>query len=117
MQWDFQVGYWLTHASTSASGLGFAPFIELHSGTDITNSNTISFNGFQIGDLNGRTDELDLAIGLITLIHSNVYLSTGVVVPLLDQPNRSFDYQLGFRLNILFGPSANTAPSFGVSQF
>jgi hypothetical protein len=117
MEWDFQLGYWLTQAGDNRFGVGLAPFIELHSGVDIQNPGVANFSGFAIGDLDGRTDELNLALGMVTRFGPTVMLSTGIVVPLLDQPNRSFDFQFGVRLNVFFGAGARSSGSYGVSQF
>lgn len=107
MQWDLQLGYWLINPQDNYCTLkALAPFVELHYGSSISNPTNVSSNGFVIGDLNGRIDELNLSTGLTSVIGQQTLVSLGAVVPLSDNDNRSFTYQLGVRVNYFFGPTA-----------
>jgi hypothetical protein len=105
-QVDTQMGYWLYQAADHSCLLrGLAPFIELHYNSQITNADVINNGGFTVGT-NTHLNELNLAAGLVTRFGDNFTLLVGAVVPLKSAPDRSFDYQIGIRGNLLFGPTA-----------
>lgn len=108
MQLDGQIGYWL-YRSSCAQGLklsALAPFLELHYNSTLNDADTIFSQGVLIGDLAGRTDELNLSLGVTTLWGRNLATSLGLVVPLRDDYDRFFDYQIGTRASYYFGATA-----------
>jgi hypothetical protein len=107
LQFDLQLGYWL-YQSEERQGTGLAPFAELHYGTTAQDADLISAGSFAIGDLNRRADELNLAVGLIARTGPRSVVSVGAVVPLRGRDDRSFDYQIGVRASVFFGPTART---------
>src|SRR5581483_7121570 len=101
---DGQLGYWVYKRPQSLLA-GLAPFVELHYGNNVQNSDVINVGNFTIGQLQSHMSQLNLAAGLIAQIGARSTLSVGAVAPLLNQDNRTFDYQLGVRANIFFGPT------------
>jgi len=115
---DMQLGYWLYLAE---SGLlrGAAPFLELHYNGSVSNGTvlTAASNVF-IGDTGGNFDELNLSTGVTTKLGNNVNFTVGVAAPLRSERNRTFDYQVGVRLNWFFGYTAQRmTPATNVSTF
>src|SRR5262249_16621084 len=107
-QLDAQVGYWVYRAAESNSRLqGLAPFAELHYNSTVGGPDVVAANGFLVGDL-GRLDELNISAGLVAQIGDNVNLTLGAAAPVRGAPNRTFDYQIGLRGTIFFGPTART---------
>ncbi len=117
MQLDFQAGYWLCRRGNQGPVLrGFAPFVELHYNTSLNDSDIIRFNGFVIGDTLNEYEELNVTTGCVAQIGDNLNLSLGLVFPLLESPDRSFDYQLGFRANLFLGHTAVSRRVFNYLQ-
>lgn len=103
---DFQVGYWLRR---SESGLvrGLAPFAELHYNGTVSRGTVLNAgSGLRIGNTGGGYDELNLAAGVLSQLGANTTMSIGAAAPLRTGVNRSFDYQIGVRLNWYFGYTA-----------
>jgi hypothetical protein len=110
-QIDTQLGYWVYRAADPSARLqGIAPFVELHYNGTVGRADVLSAGGFQIGT-QGSLNELNLTLGATAQIGTNFLLSTGLVVPLRDNFDRSFDYQLGVRGTLFFGPTAAIARS------
>lgn len=107
-QIDTQLGYWVYRAADPSARLqGIAPFVELHYNGTVGRADVLSAGGFQIGT-QGSLNELNLTLGATAQIGTNFLLSTGLVVPLRDNFDRSFDYQLGVRGTLFFGPTARS---------
>jgi hypothetical protein len=115
---DIQIGYWLRQSDVGLLR-GIAPFIELHYNGAVSNGTVLSTaNGLQIGDVNGNFDELNLSTGVVTRLGDNTNLSIGAAAPLRTGQNRTFDYQIGVRLNYFFGYTARQRSSaYRVSSF
>lgn len=103
-----QLGYWVVRNDNDPTRAlrGLAPFVELHYSTTTADPDVVASNGFAIGDLSGRVDELNLTAGVTSQLSNNFFLSVGLVTPLRDQDDRTFDYQVGVRANLFFGPTA-----------
>lgn len=103
---DAQVGFWLfRHPEASLRGL--APILELHYNGAVSNGtvvNTRDGSTYQ-SDISGL-NELNVTIGLVADFANNLNLGIGAVLPMRDGQNRTFDYQIGMRLNWFFGPTA-----------
>jgi hypothetical protein len=107
LQIDAQLGYWLYRSGDANRWLtAVAPFIELHYNTSLDNADSIQTPGFSLTSVNNRFDELNLSTGVVAQFGNNCTLSLGAAFPLKGEGNRSFDYQLGIRANIFFGPTA-----------
>lgn len=106
MMADLQVGYWVYQAN---SGIlqGLAPFCEVHYNGAIGNGSVLSTpNGLLIGDATGNFDEWNISAGFLAQLGQNTSLSVGAAAPLRSGQNRTFDYQIGVRLNYFFGYTA-----------
>src|SRR5262245_3265260 len=104
---DFQIGYWIVRNPTSSGLRGLAPFIELHYTTTLNNADVLNtVGGFVVGSENRRYDEINITTGFTAMLGSNLLLTGGLVVPVGGDGDRFFDYQLGFRANWFFGPTA-----------
>ncbi len=107
MQVDAQIGYWTYLAPDNSSLLrALGPFFELHYITNLSDPDAIQANGIVIGDFSGNIDEIDLTAGVVCQIGDNINLSVGGVAPVTQGTDRNFDYQVGVRANIFFGPTA-----------
>jgi hypothetical protein len=107
-QLDVQVGYWLYRAEDNCRRLrGLAPFAEVHYNQTLGSADVIRTGVFQIGTPS-HINELNVSLGLIAQIGDNINLSIGAVLPLLSRPDRTFDYQIGVRASIFFGPTARS---------
>jgi hypothetical protein len=105
-QADAQVGYWVHKTDDPSATLrGLAPFLELHYRSPLGDQDFVAANGFLIGDLNGNRDELNLTTGLLARLGDRTTVSLAAVVPLRGNDDRSFDFQIGVRLNVFFGPT------------
>jgi hypothetical protein len=108
MDWDAQIGYWLISPSESNGRLrGLAPFLELHYGSQVSNSSVLEAGEYQIAAIT-QGDELNLTAGILAQIGSRLSLQIGGVVPLI-RDSREFDWQVGIRMNYFFGPTAANA--------
>ncbi len=120
MQVDAQVGFWVVQTQDASRWLrGLAPFLELHYNTTLQNPDVITVGAFSIGDLSGRRDELNLSAGVVARLGGNFLLSIGASTPLRTGDDRSFDFQLGVRGSLFFGPTArqSNAPAQAPSSF
>jgi len=109
LQVDTQVGFWLYRSSDSSAWVrSIAPFVELHYNATLGSPDNMRVGGFFIGDPRGGYSELNLTSGFISRIRDNFTMSFGVVAPLRNSDNRSFDYQIGLRANYFFGPTARS---------
>jgi hypothetical protein len=107
LQVDGQIGYWvLWNDDPSARLKGLAPFVELHYSSTLGSADQISGSNFIIQPSRGDRSELNLTAGLLAACGERSTIALGVVVPLRDAPDRSFDYQIGLRANWFFGPTA-----------
>jgi hypothetical protein len=117
-QVDGQLGYWLYRAADRSAALqGLAPFLELHYNATVGKADVINAGLYQIGTL-GSLNELNLTIGTTAQIGTNFLLSAGIVMPLKNNFDRTFDYQIGVRGTLFFGPTARSRLAAGqVSSF
>ncbi|HMF13181.1 MAG TPA: hypothetical protein VKE94_12780 [Gemmataceae bacterium] len=107
LQIDAQLGYWIYKSGDNTGWItALAPFLELHYNTSLDNADSISGTNFSLTNVNNRFDELNLSTGVVAQIGNNCSLALGAAFPLKNESNRSFDYQLGIRANIFFGPTA-----------
>jgi hypothetical protein len=107
LQIDAQLGYWLYKSDDSSRWLtALAPFVELHYNTSLDNADSVQATSFSLTSVNNRFDELNISTGVVAQIGDNCTLALGAAFPLKGEGNRSFDYQLGIRANIFFGPTA-----------
>lgn len=109
MQVDGQIGYWL-YDNPEAGRLGvrrLAPFIELHYNTTLGDPDFLqTAQNVFIGGLAGNTDELNLSFGATAQLGDTANMTLGVAAPLKRESDRFFDYQVGFRFNWFYGPTA-----------
>jgi hypothetical protein len=104
---DAQLGYWLYKSSDNNRWISaLAPFVELHYNTSLDNADSIQAASFSLQSVNNRFDELNITTGVVAQIRDNCTIAFGAVFPLKGTGDRSFDYQLGLRANIFFGPTA-----------
>lgn len=103
---DAQVGYWV-YLAESGFLRGVAPFVELHYNGTVSNGSVLNAgSGLFIGDTLGNSDELNLTSGLTTRLGEQSSLAVAATAPLRTGQNRTFDYQIGVRLNYYFGYTA-----------
>lgn len=107
---DYQVGYWLIKKDTGTLR-GLAPFAELHWNQTLGRDeflHDINTRGGAGGIVIGGTanQELNLSAGVIAQVGDNLNVSIGASAPLLRQPDRTFDAQVGVRASYLFGRTA-----------
>jgi hypothetical protein len=116
---DAQLGYWLYRSSNSSSLINaVAPYIELHYNSTIGNADTVQAGSLMVGLENSHFDELNIGAGFLTQINNRFLLSVGAVAPLKGHDDRSFDWQLGIRGSVLFGPTLrNMTRATPVSSF
>lgn len=104
---DTQIGYWLI---TPGSGTGFlqglAPFLELHYNSSISNAGQVTSGNFRFAASDNRYDELNMSTGFAAYLDRNLLVSTTLSLPLKNNGDRFFDYQLGFRMSYFFGATA-----------
>lgn len=107
---DTQIGYWV-YQSDIGTLRGLAPFLELHwnyaiaQNTLITEANDRTRNeGLTVSSVAGN--ELNLTAGVTALLKDNLSVTVGASAPLLVRPDRTFDAQLGVRVNWFFGRTA-----------
>jgi hypothetical protein len=107
VQIDAQLGYWLIEPNTSCVGplSGLAPFVELHYNTVTNHADHVAAGNFLVGAVDNSFNELNLSVGAIVQFGDRMNLTLGASFPLLSSPNKTFDYQLGIRASIFFGPT------------
>ena len=107
---DGQVGYWLVR-NPCGTVRGLAPFVELHWNRTLGQGQLFNALGNAMDD-RGLTvqgignQELNLTAGLLMQVGNNLNVAVGAAAPLLQQPDRTFNWQIGVRLNYLFGRTA-----------
>ena len=52
------------------------------------------------------TTELNMTAGFLAQVRNNLNVSVGASVPLLNNPNRTYDWQVGVRVSYFFGRTA-----------
>jgi hypothetical protein len=112
---DGQIGYWLIQDGRGALRR-LAPFAELHWNQTIAQRELIDAVGDRTTGLGLSvsaigTKELNLSAGLLCQVGDNLNLSIGAAVPLLQRPDRTFNWQVGVRASYLFGRSARDRSS------
>jgi hypothetical protein len=112
---DTQLGYWVIQ---NGQGLvrGLAPFIEFHWNYAIAQDELISSandrtrsEGLTVSSV--ASNELNMTLGVTTLLRDNLSVAVGVAAPLLRRPDRTFDAQVGVRVNWYFGRTARDRSS------
>lgn len=106
LQIDAQVGYWLYRSEESSWLTALAPFLELHCNSSINDPGSVQFGPVSLAPHSNHFDELNMSVGVVAQVGDNATLYLGAVFPLKEDNNRSFDYQIGLRANIFFGPTA-----------
>jgi hypothetical protein len=109
MTFDTQIGYWL-FLSQQGIVRGLAPFVELHYAGDCGKGTLIQVNNFAIGDV-VNYQEFNITAGITSRLGQNTTLAVGAAAPLLNQSGRTFDAQIGVRLNWYFGYTARQRAS------
>lgn len=117
-QIDGQVGAWLYRCRDEyALVRGVMSFLELHYNMTLGNGNGLSGANFLVTDpLN--FSELNVTAGVTTTFGTNALFTVGASFPVLGGDDKSFDFQIGVRANIFFGPTArNRSIATTVSSF
>lgn len=107
---DGQIGYWVIQNGRGTLR-GLAPFAELHWNQTIAQSQAVNAvgntaNGLGLTFTAYGSQELNLTTGLLTQIGDNLNLSLAAAVPLLQRPDRTFNWQIGLRASYFFGRTA-----------
>jgi hypothetical protein len=115
---DLQLGYWV-YRSDRGILQALAPFCELHYNGTVGNGTVLTTaNGLLIGDTSGNFDELNISAGFLAQLGQNTALTVGAAAPLRYGQNRTFDYQIGIRLNYFFGYTARQrAAAYRITGF
>lgn len=101
-----QIGYWLYRNNNVATLSALAPFAEVHYNASLGGATAVQAGIFQVGE-ERRLKEINATFGFAAVIGDNFQLMVGASVPLLSgDTHRTFDYQLGIRGNLFFGPTA-----------
>jgi hypothetical protein len=104
---DAQLGYWVCQNRGGGALLnGLAPFVELHYNATMNSAQSVENGNFGVGFGRGGFNELNITAGLLIHACDHVILGVGAAAPLLGHDERTFDYQVGIRGSILFGPTA-----------
>ena len=119
---DGQVGYWLIR---NGSGVvrGLAPFVELHWNQTIAQNQLVDAVGNATGGQGLSvsaigTKELNLSAGFLCQLGDHMNVSVGAAVPLLQRPDRTFNWQVGVRASYYFGRSArDRSPAAMVTNY
>ncbi|MFO0844723.1 MAG: hypothetical protein U0797_20385 [Gemmataceae bacterium] len=107
-QIDGQLGAWLYRNNDEyALVRGVAGFVELHYNMTLGAGRTVSGTTFAVSDV-GNFQELNLTAGLTTALGTNSTVTVGAAFPVLGGNDKSFDFQIGVRANIFFGPTARS---------
>ena len=99
---DGSAGYWLCRDSTRPWITGFAPVVELHYATTISDSDLVKRSGFLVGDLTRRYDVLDFTFGMHFELKNELSLRPGVVVPIRRGDDQQFDYEVFLQANLAY---------------
>jgi hypothetical protein len=105
-----QIGYWLHRDPCNRTG--FAPFVELHYNTTTSDEDLVTQDAggaeFSAGYYGNRIDELNITGGFLAELGPRWNVAGGLVLPLKSEESldRSFDYQLGLRVNWFYGATA-----------
>ncbi len=118
-QVDGQIGCWLYRNDTEyAFCRGLAGFVEAHYNTTFGSGTARIGPNYSLART-GDVEELNVTLGMSAWFGTNVLLSAGCGIPVLGGDNsQSFDFTVGVRGSIFFGPTArNRAISVNESQF
>jgi hypothetical protein len=118
---DAQWGYWLLQPGNGRQ-FGLAPFVELHWNYTILQDelvkqvgNRTQGEGLTIRGIGGN--ELNLTAGFYGRLSDTLTLGLGASAPLLQAPNRTFDAQVGFRMNYFFGRTARERAAASIGMY
>ncbi len=120
-QFDTQLGFWAMGPRNDGWFLrGIAPFVETHYNSALGNAGRFSIPTLTLAYPSNSFNELNVALGASFLLGDRVLLSAGAVFPVLGSTanHRTFDYQVGIRGSIFFGPTwRNLTASSLISTF
>jgi hypothetical protein len=110
-------GYWLCQGERDGPLRGVAGLFEAHYTSTLDNANPLNLPLTRLtstlpgvddvpldllaGPQNDNLDQVNLSAGLAAYIGS-YQVTNGVVVPVTDQANRSFDFEYSLQINRLF---------------
>lgn len=117
-QADVAVGYWVYRNPDSTGITGFAPILECHYTTTITDADILVFNqnsdgsGFLPSQYQGifgntfhRLDIWNVTVGAAIQVGSRLQIGNGFVIPVSrGDGNNLFDWEYTLQLNYRYGP-------------
>ena len=105
---DLSTGYWLYRNRCSSGLSGLASLFEVHYTTALENADSVTGFGngtasrFSFGNLSGRSDVVNLTVGLHAELAKDTLCRVGCAVPLGTGAHRSFDSELQVQLERRF---------------
>jgi hypothetical protein len=115
---DLGVGGWLFRDPQRSWITGIAPTVEFHYTSTLKNADILTLpasalytaaNGTvqvepnpKVGNLRNRVDILDLTLGATFLFKDNMTIAAGLVLPMRQGDNRTFDWEFQVQLNYYF---------------
>jgi hypothetical protein len=106
-QIDAQLGFWILGPRECGFLRGMAPYAELHYNTTVGKPINFTIPALSLTYPQSRFEELNLALGTTFLLGDRVNVTAGAAFPLLGLTpiHHSFDFQIGVRGTIYFGPT------------
>ena len=100
---DFAYIYWM-YRGNGPCLTGVAPTFELHYSTSLSDADSISADGFNIGFLSNRLDVLNATVGAHFLFgpQQNTTITPAFVLPISDDADEQFDFEFALLLNRRF---------------
>ncbi len=104
-----QLSYMMIQNNDPRSAIqSLGPFVEFHYRSMLEEPDLVRVGSFAIGVKQIGRQEMNCSAGVTSRFGNRFIFSAGVVIPLGGEEDRTFDFQAGIRLNVLFGPSVNT---------
>lgn len=119
---DLGGGYWLVRDPDARWLTGFAPSVEVHYTSSLTDADRVNLPGPgasnalpavpHVGDLRGHIDLVDLTLATTFQFGGRTRLATAFTLPLRGADNRTYDWDFQLQLNYYFGrsPSVSLRP-------
>lgn len=106
---DVGIGWWLHRYPNRRWLKGIAPIVEFHHSAQQQDLGTLAFqsNGalsssnVVVGAFNGKRDTSNLTAGVHVILNDHMNARVGGVVPLKDAPDREFDAEFVFQLDVV----------------
>ena len=114
LYFDASMGYWVyrDRSANPSTITGFAPRVEVHYSSQVSDGDTVSSPLGVIGNDNNNLDVVNLTLGATLELGNATYFQMGYIVPIGGVDDRSFDGELRCLFSHRFGSATRQSTAF-----